>query len=159
MSIHISRWDDFQHYGKREAPWIKNYTRLLSDETYRKLTLQQRGVLHGLWLEYARSHRELPDDTASISRRLGVRVSRATLEALNHAGFIVVSASTMLAPRYHGASTEGEGDKTNNQEQSPTGPRLVPAPRPEQIDGLIPIGDVIDQAGGLPAFLENLGAK
>lgn len=115
-SIYIPHWfkdledprehPGFQHYGERDPIWIKNYTRLLSDQAYLDLTWPQTGVLHALWLEYARSGRQLPGDTAALSRRFGKRVPSATLESLNHAGFIVVSASTPLASRYHAASAE-----------------------------------------------------
>lgn len=112
MPIEIPHWfgdDDhpgFQHYRDRDPIWIKNYTRLLSDDAYRSLTAPQRAVLHGIWLEYARSGRKLSENTASLSRKLGVRVTKTTLEALNHAGFITLSASSTLAPRYQAASAE-----------------------------------------------------
>jgi hypothetical protein len=80
----------------------------LSDPNYGYLTHAQRSTLHGLWLLYARSHRQIPDDTAWITRQLGVRVTRATLEALNHAGFIRFSASKMLAIRARTRETETE---------------------------------------------------
>lgn len=124
--IVIPRWDGpdgFQHYKNREPTWIKNYTRLLNDEEYRSLTMHQRGVLHGLWLEYAASNRQIPDSTLSITRRLGERVTRATLEALNHAGFIQFSASKPLATRYQAASTEAEVDKEKERPSSSTSPQ------------------------------------
>lgn len=103
--IEIPRWfsedghPGFQFDKTRQPIWIKNYTQLLSDEAYLALSGHQRAVLHGLWLEYARGARQnhdgtasvprrLPDSTRSLSRRISLRVSRATLEALNHAGFI-----------------------------------------------------------------------
>jgi len=97
LTITIRNWDRFQHYKDRDPPWIKNYTALLHDESYRELSMADRGVLHGLWLEYASSHRVLRGDTASITRRLGQRVTRTQLERLNDAGFIEVSASSALA--------------------------------------------------------------
>jgi hypothetical protein len=75
--IEIPRWDDFQHYKRRDAPWIKAYLRLLDDDDYLSLTTEQRGVLHGLWLAYARSNGELAADTKRLSRRLSGRVTKA----------------------------------------------------------------------------------
>lgn len=113
--IVVIGWERFQHYqgGPRadRPPWIKTYVALLHDDAYLRLTLHQRGVLHGLWLEYATARRQLPDSTATISRRLGERVTRATLDALNHAGFITFSASKPLAARYQDASPERERDR------------------------------------------------
>jgi hypothetical protein len=85
-------WDHFQHADAtkrgRNPRWIKNYTALTSDDDYLDLTGHQRAILHGLWLEYARSGRHLHLNTRSLSARLRLRVMRRDLEALNHAGFI-----------------------------------------------------------------------
>ena len=94
--IVVRNWDKFQHRDMARStvpPWIKNYTELLHDDDYLQLTGHARAVLHGLWLEYASTRRRLRLDTLSLSRRLGLRVSMRTLEALNHAGFIEFSAS------------------------------------------------------------------
>lgn len=94
--IIVPHWDEFQHpdaLRSSSPPWIKTWTRLLSDDDYRRLTSAQRGVLHGVWVEYARSHRRLTDDTAALTRRLGCRVTDAQLNALSDAGFIELSAS------------------------------------------------------------------
>lgn len=109
--IVIPRWDGadgFQHYSNRDPVWIKNYTRLLHSDEYMGLTLHQRGVLHGLWITYAASGRQIRDSTATVSRQLGHRVSRATLDALNHAGFIEYSASKPLAACYPREEKEKE---------------------------------------------------
>ena len=98
--IEVVGWDRFQHYKDRDPMWIKNYVSLLHDPAYAQLTWPQRGVLHALWLEYAASHRAIRGDSSSVTRALGGRVTSATLEALNHAGFIRFSASKPLATRY-----------------------------------------------------------
>lgn len=94
MTIHVRNWEKFQHADvtKRGRPpaWIRLYTELLSDENYLKLTPPRRAMLIGIWVEYARTRRELPEDTASLSRRLAQRILRTDLEALNHAGFIEI---------------------------------------------------------------------
>jgi hypothetical protein len=144
--IVIPNWDGptgFQHYKDRTPVWIKNYTELMSDDAYLGLTLHQRGVLHGLWLEYARARRQIPDSTLTVSQRLGDRVSRATLDALNHAGFIEYSASKPLALRYQDASLEVEKRRTppppsasrkngTSPRQRGTNPRATDTPPAEQ---------------------------
>jgi len=101
--IIIPRWEEFQHYKNRDPKWIKNYVRLLDDDAYMSLSLHARGVLHGLWMAYARSGANLGDDVARLTRRLSSdrrdRVTTPTLLSLNHAGFIDLSASTLLAQR------------------------------------------------------------
>lgn len=97
--IVIPRWEDFQHYRDRDPIWVKVYTRLQSDDAFRDLTFHQRGVLVSLWIEYARSGRQLRDNTATLTRQLGHRVLRRDIEALTYAGFLTFSASAPLAQR------------------------------------------------------------
>lgn len=92
----MDRWDDFQHPDAMRSgvpPWIKTYTRLLSNDEFLTLSHHLRGVLLSLWLEYATARRQLRDNTVALSRRLGHRVTTRDLEALNHAGFVHFSAS------------------------------------------------------------------
>lgn len=118
--IVIPNWDEFQHYPNRDPIWIKNYRRLTSDDAYRNLTFVQRGILHGLWLEYAASNRQIRDSTLTVTRRLGQRVTRASLDALNHAGFIHFSASKPLAPCYHSRASREEKRRDVDREKGST---------------------------------------
>jgi hypothetical protein len=96
--IVVRNWDRFQHYGeKRTPPWIKMYTALLHDDDFQSLSAPDRAALVSLWMLYAMTRRRVRVDTAKISRTIGQRVTRRTLERLNQAGFITFSASTPLA--------------------------------------------------------------
>jgi len=122
--IVIPRWDGpdgFQHYSSRDPVWIKNYTRLLHSDEYRSLSFAQRGILHGLWMEYAASGRNMLGNTLELSRKLGHQVTERSLQALNHAGFIEFSASKPLAPRY----TRIEKEKK---------PPISPKPKPPKLE-------------------------
>jgi hypothetical protein len=118
--IVIPNWDRFQHYRDRNPAWIKVYTELLDDTDYLDLTETQRAVLHGLWLMYAKSHRIVPTNTSKLSRRLNLRVTKRTLNALSDAGFIEVSASKPLARPEHLASPEGEREKEKDTPPTPS---------------------------------------
>jgi hypothetical protein len=100
--IRIPGWSKYQHGDATKRgnnpKWIKLYTALHSDDRYLSLTGPQRAALHGIWIEYARSGREILDNTARLSRRINMRVSRHTLTVLNHAGFIEFCHDT-VTPR------------------------------------------------------------
>jgi hypothetical protein len=130
--IVVTRWDEFQHYSKRDPIWVKVYTRLLADENYLGLTFHQRGVLQGIWLEYARSTRQLPGSTLSLTRRLGGKVSTRDLAALSDAGFIAIVASTPLAARYHDASPETE---TETETYNPVTEPVLEQPTRDEDNG------------------------
>lgn len=117
--ISVRNWRKFQHYdpAKRQPPWIKNYTELTDDDAYGGLTLRQRGLLHGIWLAYARS-------------RCGLRVARVGLmvgddtvrirdiESLSHAGFLDIVASKTLAEGYHSASARVHAGETEEETET-----------------------------------------
>lgn len=130
--IVVTRWDEFQHRDMARStvpPWIKNLTRLLSDETYLSLTPHRRALLHGIWLEYARTRRELPENTASLSRRLAMKVTSRDLEALNHAGFIGFSA---VSPAVNVAGLEVEVEREREKAvREESSARENPGERPE----------------------------
>jgi hypothetical protein len=78
--------------------WIKSPVSLLDDDAYLALSGHQRAILHGLWLERARLERDglwprVPFNKSYLSRRLGLRVTTADLEALSDTGFIEILAS------------------------------------------------------------------
>jgi hypothetical protein len=113
--IVVRNWDKFQHYKGRRPSWIKVYVELLQDPNYLGLTETQRALLHGLWLMYATSNTRLHHNVRTINSHLNLRAQTATYEALIHAGFIEVSASKPLAPRYQDASLETEEDKDTEE--------------------------------------------
>jgi hypothetical protein len=118
------RGEGFQHYRDRDPIWIKNYTRLLSHDAYTNLSHHLRGILHSLWMEYARSSRRLRGDTLTLSRRLGQRVLTRDIEALSHAGFVELIASDVLATRLQDASprVRPRGRESRGREESPPTP-------------------------------------
>jgi hypothetical protein len=146
--IVVNRWEEFQHPDvmRSQSPaWIKVYTNLLDNPDYLGLTPPQRGVLHGLWILYARSHGHVPENTATLSRKLNVRVLKRTLEALNHAGFIHFSASRPASTEKRRLEKKVlKGTKEKSQSQDPDGSLES---RPFAIPGAVANGRESD---GLP---------
>ena len=122
--ISVRNWRRFQHYdpAKRQPPWIKCYTELMSSDEYLALHAGPRAVLHGIWLEYASSQCQLRFDTVSLTRRLNLRVTSQHLEALTDAGFITKVASKTLAEGYHDASARAHDVEVEKEEDKPPYP-------------------------------------
>ncbi len=120
--IHIVGWEKFQHGATRDNPWIKDYTSQLHKDEYLDLSFHLRGVLQGLRLAYATSHRQLRDNTATLQRHLGHRVLRRDIERLCDAGFIEVRASTTLAQSREEESREEKTPPTPPQRAKPAPP-------------------------------------
>jgi hypothetical protein len=129
--ISVRNWRRFQHYdpAKRAPLWIKNYVELTKDDDYLTLSSHLRGVLHGIWMEYASARCHLTLNTASLSRRLALRVMRRDIESLVQAGWLAIVDSAEIAEGYQEAraaiasrapahSLEEEGEKEGEGETS-----------------------------------------
>ena len=116
--IVIRHWERFQHYKERNPPWVKNYTRLLSDQNYLALSPTRRALLHGLWLAYALNDTSLRLDIKLLNTSLGLHAKMRDYEALNHAGYITIVASKPLAPRARSRETETETEKERTEQAS-----------------------------------------
>lgn len=93
----VPNWEKFQHYGDRNPPWIKLYTKLLSNPDFLDLTLAERGLLMSIWVTYASCSGLVT--VKLLSRTVRARYGAHTLIRLNHAGFLYWSASKPLAPK------------------------------------------------------------
>jgi hypothetical protein len=103
--IVVRKWDKFQRYSERRPPWIKLYTDLNSNDDWLGLSTAARGMLTTIWVEYARSGGHLRVGTCM--QLCGKSARSKHLEALNHAGFIDVLASSP-SPTRLGSHTETE---------------------------------------------------
>jgi hypothetical protein len=93
--IVVPHWDKFQHYHDRNPPWIKLYLELRSDDEWRQLSLAARGLLVSIWIEFGASRGVLR--ASDLPSRVAQKNLRRTLDSLQEAGFIEVSASRPLA--------------------------------------------------------------
>lgn len=118
LYIWVNRWEEFQVYHRKRnktwaPPWIRVYTRLLDDHNYLGLTARQRGLLHDVWLLFAKTRLELGLSPARIGRMLGYETLRMRdFEALNQAGFLDFCSRTVLEQRrnafWNGSALEVE---------------------------------------------------
>ena len=76
---------------------FKVYAELNSRDEWRRLPYSERGLLVTIWIEYRRSGGQLR--AMDIGLRGGQRVRLRSLQSLNDAGFIQLSASKPLALR------------------------------------------------------------
>lgn len=130
LYIWIVRWHEFQTYQKKRGkpwapPWLMDHTRQLDDDRYLDLTAAERGLLHDLRLEFARTRLDLRSDTTRLSRRLGYKVYTSQLERLNDAGFIVLCSRTVLE-QFRNAFWNGSSLEVEEEREQPE-----PAPEPE----------------------------
>ena len=115
--IVIPNWDRHQHYkDQTRPPWIKLHVSLLHDDDWLNLTPGQRSALVSIWMLYASTHRRVTFDSRSLSRQIGQRVTKQTLEALREAGFIEVLSRDALEQLY-ARSRSRSREETSTKDQ------------------------------------------
>ena len=95
----VKGWRQFQHYMKRNPPWIKVPNSLLDDSTFAALPDTAKAHLIAIWLLASRTENRFPADTDFISRRINA-TSPLDLELLISKGFLEESddASALKPP-------------------------------------------------------------
>ena len=142
--ISMCNWREYQHADTTRSggplPWVKNYTRLMSDDDYLELTEHCALIFHRLLLVYASSSCRLRADTGPLSRRLGVRVTKSHLESLSHAGFIRIVASKEQAEGVRIASVRVARGEVEREELNPKAVKKRQRERPvENLNGDEPV--------------------
>jgi hypothetical protein len=107
--IVVPNWERFQHYADRDPVWIKIYTELAHRDDWRHLTLAERGLLVSIWIEYALCRGQLR--SSDLPAAVTQKIPRRSLDSLQEAGFIEVSASKPTRTRTRTRSREEEEEK------------------------------------------------
>lgn len=71
--LYVKNWHEFQHYKKRNPPWIKLHRRLLKDGDFHRLTEAEQWQLVRIWLVAADEHPGgwVPNDASWLRRMTG----------------------------------------------------------------------------------------
>lgn len=93
----IKNWNTFQHYGKRNPPWIKLHRAILDDYAFCALPDIAKGHLMLLWLYASQNNGTVPHDVAFLERKLSI--TGLDLGVLIEHGFLIAqgAASVKLA--------------------------------------------------------------
>lgn len=123
--IRICDWEKFQHYKKRNPPWIKLHISLLDNEAFECLHNDSKVLLVCLWLFAARKgNGEIPSNLSYLQRKLPLH-KKVKLQPLIDAGFIECYQDDSKMPhnetKYLCAETETETEAEQRQRQ-----RFVP---------------------------------
>jgi len=84
--LSIKNWNTFQHYAKRNPPWIKLHRAILDDYAFCSLPDVSKGHLILLWLFASQNNGMVPYDVPFLERKLFV--TGLDLDRLIEAGFL-----------------------------------------------------------------------
>lgn len=125
MMLRPRHWDQFQHYKKRNPPWIKLHRDLLDDYQFHCLPVASRALAPCLWLIASESvSGDIEYDLVTLSFRL--RQTKEEIEQaikpLLESGFFEclhndsnVLADSMLATCKHDATPEERRGETKTE--------------------------------------------
>jgi len=133
MKIQPKNWKKFQHYNKRNPPWIKLHKGLLDDYDFQCLQDASKALAISLWLlasEYQAGEIDL--SLRQICYRLRIAEDRfiLSLNELEKQGFMDVyhdDASAMLARCYQYATPETETE-TETETEKRQGAKIKKSP-------------------------------
>lgn len=89
--LRVKNWEQFQHYGKRNPPWIKLHRALLDDYSFCSLPDVAKGHLMLLWLYASQHNGKIPRDCRFLDRKLSCE--NIDLDILVSHGFLVCEQS------------------------------------------------------------------
>jgi len=124
--IKVRNWDKFQHYNKRNPPWIKLHSELLASYDFNCLQDASKAHLVLIWLLASQTENKIPNDPTWIQKKIGSEKKPDT-KLLIDEGFLEVittclqDASTMLSSCYAQAAAEAEAEerqKASRQKQN-----------------------------------------
>ena len=120
--------EKYQHYTKRNPPWIKLHASTLEDYDFARLQDASKMHLCAIWLLASRTDNKIPYDAEWIAKRINATAD-VDLAALEHAGFIEVIGydSNTLAPRTQSAAPETEDRERVREQRTETDPPKPPA--------------------------------
>ena len=83
----VKNWKDFQHYGKRNPPWIKLHRAVVDDYAFCSLPDGAKGHLMLLWLYASQNNGRVPVDIPFLENKLSI--SNLNLDELTAHGFFI----------------------------------------------------------------------
>lgn len=89
ISLTVKNWNQFQHYAKRNPPWIKLHRALLDDYSFCTLPDHHKAHLVLIWLYASQNNGQVPRDAAFLEKKLSC--SGIDLQALIDAGFLIAA--------------------------------------------------------------------
>lgn len=89
MRLTVKNWNTFQHYGKRNPPWIKLHRALLDDYDFCALSDTSKAHLMLVWVYASQNNGLVPCDAAFLEKKLSCQ--NIDLDALVASGFLVRS--------------------------------------------------------------------
>lgn len=91
--LEVKNWRKYQHYADRSPPWIKVHARVLNDQDFMSLTMEQRGLLMQIWVLASEDDGKVCEQTLAFR----LRVLAVDCKPLIDKGFLVVCKQVLAS--------------------------------------------------------------
>ena len=95
--LQVKNWREFQHYTKRNPPWIKLHRAIVDDYAFAALADKTKAHLFLIWLLASGSDGRIPHDDKFVAARINA-TNRVDLQALIEAGFLIPEDGAEVLP-------------------------------------------------------------
>ena len=113
--LKVKNWREFQHYKKRNPPWIKLHAALLRDYEFSRLQDDNKLQLILIWLLASQMDGKIPNDPEWLKKNLGLE-DEIDVKPLIEGGFLV-DASKVLASCKQSASKVLDRDRDRGRDR------------------------------------------
>ncbi len=128
--IQVEEWYKFQHYKKRNPPWIKLYSKLLENDDFDEVPDDSKLLFFCLLLFASRKGNKIKLNHAFLQKRLPISsvITKETLQPLIDAHFISVyqDDSKSIAENYQDATPETETETNQSRAETEGKPGKSP---------------------------------
>lgn len=83
----VKNWNTFQHYGRRNPPWIKLHRAVVDDYAFCALSDAAKGHLILLWLFASQNGGMVPVDVPFLEKKLSL--TNLDIEVFVSLGFLI----------------------------------------------------------------------
>jgi len=93
--LQVKNWETFQHYKRRNPPWLKLHRALLDDYAFCSLPDSAKGHLMLLWLYASQNNGMIPVDISFLERKISC--NGIDLDLLIERGFLIPQSGASIA--------------------------------------------------------------
>lgn len=114
----VRNFEEFQHYSKRNPPWIRLYYRILHDRNFYRQSDENKYLIIGFFLLASQHNNKIPLDEEWIIKELSPTKLPIDWQSILDSGFILpidCDASAMLARLKKTCSQKSEGITDNSE--------------------------------------------
>ncbi len=95
--LSVNNLAKYQHYSKRNPPWVKLHREFMTDYTIRTFSVPTRFVFSCLWLIASETENKIPYNLAWLSERIGMKVTESIIQPLLASSLCSVSVSVSVS--------------------------------------------------------------